>query len=427
MNRLIAANLRFTPSTAPCRGWIEATADTGLIVALGQGEAPRRADRTYDDGLLFQAGDFNAHSHPEQSLYTDIVDPRWDLATWCRNTIYRFSPHLGAEEVYLGSLRAFHRMLGLGVTSVMVSYYLHGGKGNELDRAVIAAARKSGIRLLFGRMNYDIVTPGAYPAKAASQASYFETPPEARRAYEELKEEESPTITVAPSLHSIHASTHEAVAEGLRLAFRDERPLQFHLSEDRQDVELCLEEEGLRPIAFLEKLLLTGEVPSLEPLVLSDCCWIDDDERRIVAERGMKIVLNVRMNDRVKTGETDVPALLARGIIPWLGTDGEASNDDLSVEGERRYLARRWGLGNDFAESLGRSPFPMGRGTVGTLSVGAFADLVGRRDGRVEEVLVGGRELFSEGRHVTLDVEEEIERPLKETMERLDNIVPLAL
>lgn len=423
MSHLIAATFRF--GTAATRGWIESD-DEGLIVALGSGEPPRSPDADFDDGLLFEAGDFNAHSHPEQSLYTDLVDRRWDLATWCRHTIYRFSPHLGPYEIGLGCLRAFSRMLAQGVTSVAVSYYLHGRRGNELDRAVIAAARKSGIRLLFGRMNYDRTSPGAYPAKAASQAAYFESPQEARRAYEELKDEESATVTVAPSLHSLHGSSKEAIVEGLRLAWRDGRPLQFHLSEDSQDVDLSLKEQGLRPLAFFDDLLRSGQVPSLEPLLLSDCCWIDDEERAIIAKRGMKVVLDGRMNDRVRTGEADLPALLARGILPWLGTDGEASNDDLSVTGERRHLARRWQLDEGFVEAMSRRPFPMGKGTVGPLAVGAFADVVGRRKDLVEEVLVGGRPVLSRGRHRSLDVEREIEGPLKEAMERLDGTVPRA-
>lgn len=106
MSHLIAATFRFDASVT--RGWLESD-DDGLIVALGSGEPPRSPDADFDAGLLFEAGDFNAHSHPEQSLYADLVDRRWDLATWCRHTIYRFSPYLGPCEIGLGCLRAFSR------------------------------------------------------------------------------------------------------------------------------------------------------------------------------------------------------------------------------------------------------------------------------------------------------------------------------
>jgi 5-methylthioadenosine/S-adenosylhomocysteine deaminase len=48
-------------------------------------------------------------------------------------------------------------MLSYGETSVIVSFYCHNKRGNELDLSVIKAAQDVGIRLFFGRMNYDIV------------------------------------------------------------------------------------------------------------------------------------------------------------------------------------------------------------------------------------------------------------------------------
>src|SRR4051794_21548609 len=77
----------------------------------------------YADDYILCPGDFNAHSHPEQSLYTDIVDKEWDLPTWCKNTIYKYSITLTPEHIYLACGRAFSRMLSLGVTTVMVSFY----------------------------------------------------------------------------------------------------------------------------------------------------------------------------------------------------------------------------------------------------------------------------------------------------------------
>lgn len=119
----------------------------------------------YDDNYIIYPGDFNAHSHPEQSLYTDIVDKGWDLATWCKNTIYKYSIVLTPNHVYLACCRAFTRMLTLGVTTVMVSFYCHNNEGNTFDKEVIRAANDSGIRLYYGRMNYNMVDESSYEEK----------------------------------------------------------------------------------------------------------------------------------------------------------------------------------------------------------------------------------------------------------------------
>ena len=120
------------------KGYIIANLDTGLIEKIVFDEIPPENFTgeiiNYEENYTICSGDFNCHSHPEQSIYTDIIDKSWDLGTWCRNTIYKYSVKLQPEHVYLGCLRAFSRMLTLGVTSVMVSFYCHGNKKKPLQR-----------------------------------------------------------------------------------------------------------------------------------------------------------------------------------------------------------------------------------------------------------------------------------------------------
>ena len=227
---------------------------------------------------------------------------------------------------------------------------------------------------------------------------------------------EDETLMVCPALHSMHASTEAAIACGIALGWELRRPVQFHLSEDRGDVDLSLKLHGCRPVVFLQRLLDEGRVPSLSHVILSDCCWLDDEERRLVARNGMKVVLNARMNARVKTGFPDVPALLASGIPLWCGTDGEASNDDLNVQGEREFLKARYrgAIEPKTIEGFGRQRFDFGAGYIGALGVGGWADLRVGENGAVRDVYVGGRKTIENGRLLGLDVERDVERPLRE-------------
>lgn len=366
----------------------------------------------YGDAVLLP-GDVNAHSHPEQSLYVDIVDKNWDLATWCRNTIYRYSVATTPRLIYLACARAFSRMLIYGTTSVAVSFYCHNQRGNELDAAVLQAAEDTGIRLYFGRMNYDIVLSDAYPEKQQSQRSYYETPEVAERNFRELHAREGGRITIAPAIHSFHANTLEAIKRGIRLSHEVGRLLQFHLSEDMGDVDLCLQHYGLRPVEVLAKLKDEGDVPSLDHLLLSDCIWLTDREKDLIAKHGMKVVLNPRMNDRVKAGRADLKSFLERGITVWLGTDGEASNDDLSLTHEREYLrAINPDVPTELFERVSQAAFPFGGAPVGSLQAGFTADLKIMRGNRVEAVYVGGRRVVDGGKLLTMDVSTDIEAPL---------------
>lgn len=398
-------------------------ARSGIVSSLGPaGETavpPGARVKKYDAESRILPGDVNAHSHPEQSLYVKFVDPSWGLAEWCRKTIYRHSAELTPAHIYLGCCRAFSRMLLLGVTTAVVSFYCHNRRRNELDREVIRAARDTGIRLYFGRMHYDLVSSEAYAEKKASQESYYETVPEYEAAFLELFEDVGgdPLVAVAPSLHSFHANSLEAIAHGIRLGADLGRLVQFHLSEDEGDVALCLERYGMRPVQVLDRLVRSGEVPGLSHLLVSDGIWTDSLEKDLMAEHGIRLVLDPRMNRRVKAGRADLAGYLERKITLYLGTDGEASNDDLSVEGERRFLAA------DFPElepalirKLGRSDFPFPGCRLGTLAPGYCADLQVVDASGVRDVYVGGKLRVSGGKLLALDTEKDVEAPLEKLL-----------
>jgi cytosine/adenosine deaminase-related metal-dependent hydrolase len=364
---------------------------------------------------VIMAGKFNAHSHPEQSIYTTLVNKEWDLGTWCRHTIYRYSTDMTPHRVRLACLHAFSEMLLCGTTSVMVSYYLHGCAGNALDREVIAAARDVGIRLIFGRINYDLLDRTAYPEKLESQKFYYETSEEAEKNLRSLMSLEDDDVMVCPALHSFHASSPAAIVRGIRLGAELHRPVQLHLSEDRGDVERCLKEHGCRPVEYLDQLFRSGKIPSLADVILSDCCWLDAHETALIAGHGMRVVINPRMNARVRTGFPDVPALTAAGIPLWCGTDGEASNDSLDVEDEKIFLKKRLAgaVPDSVIDSFGCRKFAFGAGWIGRLGTGAWADLRVYRGGKLADIYVGGRQTVCGGKLSRLDKEQDIENPLR--------------
>jgi len=428
MNKEILISGYFSDYSEVSLGYIIADLNSGIIKEyktsnLYQGEFKgERYD--YDDNYIIYPGDFNAHSHPEQSLYTDIVDKDWNLATWCKNTIYKYSINLTPNLVYLACCRAFSKMLSLGVTTAMVSFYCHNNEDNIFDKEVIRSATDSGIRLYYGRMNYDVIDEEAYGDKKNSQCSFFETPEKAEENYKSLLlENKFPTVEIAPSVHSIHGSTKEAIIRAINLGNKYDKYIQFHLSEDESDVKLSLRLYGKRPIEFLLNLLENGEVKNLSRVILSDCVWINHREREIIKEQNMTVVLNPRMNHRVKTGEADLIKFIFAGIIPYLGTDGEASNDDLSIKGEREYLKKRYSdIDSMFIDKIGTKSFRFKQGYIGEIKTGNFCDVKVLKVTEFEEALetsevvdvfVGGKKVLSSGRMVNFDVEEAIEIPLK--------------
>jgi len=391
---------------------------SGKIKSLGKGRPPRRPDYSFGEGFVLSAGDFNAHSHPEQSIYVEIADKSWDLARWCRETIYKYSVEMTAEIIYHGCVRAFGRMLSYGETSVMVSFYCHNNKGNELDLTVIKAAQAVGIRLFFGRMNYDLVNPQAYPEKRASQLSYYESPEDAEKNFIGLLKYETDTVKVAPALHSFHANTLDAVIRGINLGAEYARKVQFHLSEDEGDVRICLENYGMRPVEVLADLKETGKVPSLGHLVLSDCVWTSRMEKKLIKEHGMSVVFNGRMNDRVKAGTAAVREYMELGVPFYVGTDGEASNDDLSIDNERKLQTEKHKLSKE-EEGMLQRPFEMSGVRVGELEAGFAADIKVCKDGKPDSLFVGGKPVMKDGTLLSKDTVDGSENFIKDMWQKI--------
>lgn len=386
------------------KGCIAADIKSGIIKEVLFGEDISKLNNMdfcnkydYDESYTIYRGDFNAHSHPEQSLYTELVDKSWDLGTWCRNTIYKYSTGLTPEKIYKGCKKAFTNMLSLGVTSVMVSFYCHNNRDNMLDNEVIRAAVDTGIRLYFGRMNYDVINEDAYEEKKSSQKSYYETVVKAEENFISLmKDTNFPNVVIAPSVHSIHASTKEAIINAINLGNKYNRYVQFHLSEDKGDVELSKKLYGMEPVKFLDSLYKSGQVQRLDNLILSDCVWVNEEERELIKKHNMKVVLNPRMNNRVKAGEANIPMMVIKGIELYLGTDGEASNDDLSITGERKFLQSKYDeIPSPIIDSIGNKDFKFNEGYIGDIKKGNYCDLKIIKDEKVENVFVGGKSCLS--------------------------------
>lgn len=415
---LISGNINVDGSLK--RGYIFYNIESGIIDEIKyEGDFNKKDDIDfsffYSDEYIISTGDFNAHSHPEQSIYVNKVNRDWDLYTWCKNTIYKYSTALTPEDIYYGSLRAFTRMLLLGVTSVMVSYYCHNKRGNELDKEVLHAADTAGIRLYFGRMNYDIINEDAYEEKRDSQVSYFESPEEAAENFIKLmNENKNINIEISPSVHSIHASSKKAIISAINLGNKYNKFVQFHLSEDKNDVQLSKKLYGLSPVEFLVSLVWDKQVETLENVILSDCIWITDDERKLIKDYDMNVVLNPRMNSIMKTGDANLLKMLNMEIEPYLGTDGEASNNDLSITEEREFLTKRFSnIPQGRIQMIGRKPFKFRNGYIGDIKAGNLCDLKVSKNGKITDVFVGGKIVVKDGKLLSIDINKDVEGPLK--------------
>ena len=347
--------------------------EDGAIVAVGtRDELAQPGEAAVDLGRrAMLPGTVNAHNHSFQSLLRGFGDDL-PFLEWRDKALYRFSPRLGRDGVYTGALFAFAEMALHGVTTVCDFFYLNDG-GNDNARAVIAAARALGMRIVMARCFYDWDGAPALYREAVVQAhnNYVQLHNELRGAKD---------VLVCPAPHSLHGASEEMIRAGADAAKTTGTRWHIHLAEEKYQVDDAREKYGTTPLRAIERMGLLDE-----DMVAVHGCWFDADERALLAERGAKLAYNPNSNMFLGDGVTDVVDLVARGARVALGTDGGCSNSRVSVFDEMRACALLQKVARTDGQAIdAETCFQMGTAwggevlglPIGRLAVGQRADVV---------------------------------------------------
>jgi 5-methylthioadenosine/S-adenosylhomocysteine deaminase len=376
-------------------------------------------------GRLLLPGTLNAHNHSFQSMLRGIADD-CDFFTWRDRALYGYTPRMDVETVYQGARFAFAEMLRAGVTTVCDFFYIHRD-GNENDRAVARAAQDLGIRLVLARTMYDW---------EGAPTEYRETIDQAVGRTRELAEEFAgrDDVHVCPAPHSPHAASPAMIQAGSRLAQELGTRFHIHVAEGRYERDAIRAQYGQTPMRWLASLGL-----ELERMTAIHCVWLEDDDIRLMAERGVRLVYNPASNMFLGDGVTRVVDMLAAGVKIGLGSDGGCSNNRVSVFDEMRTCALLQKVTHLSSEVVPAETV-LAMGTAGSadaldlpagrIAAGQYADFVvlDRADPSLQppwsyvrnvvyamtphairEVIVGGRTVFRDGELIRIPWSEVLE------------------
>jgi 5-methylthioadenosine/S-adenosylhomocysteine deaminase len=307
----------------------------GRVITITDGRITRVApvsqadaaagDLTRLPGKALLPGTVNAHCHSFQSLLRGLGDDL-DFMAWRDRVLYPYSTRLDRDGIYLGAAFAFTEMLLHGATTCVDFFYLQDA-GNDNAEAVIQAARDVGIRLVFARAMYDW---------EGAPARYREKPAEAATRTADLiaKYAKDPLVRVQPAPHSPHGASPAMIRAAFEVAQSADTPFHIHVAEGQYEGARTLKEHGATPIRYLEKLGVLGE-----RMIGVHCVWLDDDEIRLMGERGAGLAYCPGSNMILGDGITRITELAGAGVLIGLGTDGGCTNNRLSVFEEMRMAA----------------------------------------------------------------------------------------
>lgn len=286
----------------------------GTILETGPGKdlaAKYATAQSMDLGeVLLMPGLVNAHTHVSMTLLRGLADDL-PLMEWLTQHIFPVEQKLTPELVRLGALLGCAEMIRTGTTAFCDMYLM--------ENAVAEAVDQAGLRALLGEVIFAFPSPAYADLDAALDL--------VRATHERYADHERIRTAVMP--HAVYTTTPELLTRSLDLARELDIPLHVHLAESVTETVQCLEQQGKRPVEYLDSLGLLG------PRTLAaHCVDLTDDEVALLGASGIRIAHNPESNMKLASGNCRAQRLLDAGAVMGLGTDGACSNNNLNMFGE---------------------------------------------------------------------------------------------
>ena len=406
--------------------------EDGFIKTIGR-DLDVEADRVIDGSHMFcYPGLVNTHHHLYQVFSRNLPQVQnMELFDWLR-TLYEIWKNLDADVIRLSSLTGMGELMKHGCTTCFDHHYVFPAGSGDLLGAQFAAADELGIRMYASRGSMDLSKKdGGLPPDSVVQTvdEILRDSIHAVETYHDTSYGAMHRVALAPcSPFSVSA---DLLRESAKLARQYGVRLHTHLCETKDEENFMLAREGVRPLAYMERLGWIGN-----DVWFAHGIHFNDEELRELARTGTGVAHCPISNMKLSSGIARIPEMLKLGVPVGLAVDGSASNDGSSLMEELRgaFLLHRLNssreapTGYDILKMATRgSARLLGRDDIGQIAVGKCADLfmidsrrlelvgscydpksvlgtVGVR-GPVDYTVVNGKVTVEHGRLATIDEE----------------------
>lgn len=389
----------------------------GQILAVGKTSDIAKkypAKQTVDaKGKVVIPGLINTHTHVPMSLYRGIADDL-DLQEWLTKYIFPAeAKNVNEAFVRAGTRLGLAEFIRGGTTTFCDMYYFEDAIADETSKA--------GVRAVLGETLIDFPAPDnkTFDAALVYTENFVK------------KWQGNSLITPAVAPHAPYTVSEEHLLATRRLSDKYKAPLVIHLAEAETETEFIQQKhQGIRPIEYVEKIGFLSERTIAAHVVQANEAELD-----ILKRRGVGIAHNPQSNMKLAAGVAPVPMMLAKDLRLGLGTDGAASNNDLSLWEEMDTAAKLHKVfSKDPKVVSAEQAFMMGtiggaralhmEDLIGSLEAGKRADIVvvdfdnlnqtpyyniystlvyATKAGDVRHVIIDGKVVMRDKRLLTLD------------------------
>jgi len=282
------------------------------IVAVGNAAeiaARYRTTRTISArGKVVMPGLINAHTHVPMVLFRGIADDLV-LMEWLQKYIFPAeAKNVDEQFVRWGTRLGCLEMIQGGTTTYVDMYYFEDAIAEETVRA--------GMRAVLGETVLDFPAPDnkTWDAAIAYAEKFIQ------------RWKDHPLITAAIAPHAPYTVSTDHLKQTHSMSLRLNAPLIIHVAEDQAEMKSMQDKYNSTSVAYLDSIgLLDARV------IAAHMVWPSEDDIKTLAARSVGVGHCPQSNMKIAAGVAPAPQMLAAGVAVGLGTDGAASNNDLSM------------------------------------------------------------------------------------------------
>lgn len=294
------------------------------IVEIGKQIMADDADQVLDaTGRVLIPGFVQTHIHLCQTLFRGQADDL-ELLDWLKKRIWPLEAAHDEESIYYSALLGTGELIQSGTTTIVDMETV-----NHTD-AAFRAMEQSGIRALSGKVMMDAgdEVPGGLMESTEDSIQ------QSVDLLERWHGAASGRIQYAFCPRFVISCTEELLIAVRDLAAHYGVMVHTHASENEKEIELVEQLKGMRNIVYLDHIGLAK--PNL---ILAHCIWLNEQEKQIIKDRGIKMTHCPGSNLKLSSGIAPVPEMLALGANVGLGADGAPCNNNLDMFNEMRLSA----------------------------------------------------------------------------------------
>lgn len=294
------------------------------IAQMGERLDTQNVERVIEaGGKVLLPGFVQTHIHLCQTLFRGRADDL-SLIEWLKEKIWPLEAAHSEDSVYYSAMLGIGELIRSGTTTILDMETVH------YTESAFQAIKESGIRALSGKVMMDHGTEVPLALQENTQKSLQDSVD----LLEKWHGAENGRIQYAFCPRFVVSCTEELLIGVRDLSAKYGVMVHTHASENQGEIAMVEAERGMRNVVYLDHIGLAK--PNL---ILAHSIWLDEEEKRIIRERGVKITHCPGSNMKLASGVAEIPHLLEQGIDIGIGADGAPCNNNLDMFQEMRLTA----------------------------------------------------------------------------------------